>query len=261
MSYPSTSGIHGPTSPPLSPLSSVQGGSQIDGTSDDSAMSGLSNISEFISQDTPDSISLHQGKFIVEKSFKLLILPAISFLYIFVVEEVADVVSGPSSPIDSSTHEDRSTGDDTVHRIESMRLGESSVSISSNDVADGGPSVRSPSSSMEAALLRSPDPSPPICLLCRSYMFAPVYQCRDGHSVCKFCYEKWPVCAFCKLPREHIRNRYIEDQSGDQSCPCKYKELGCGILSTPEQWNTHVEYCFYNPDVVTLSPPSRVNNE
>ena len=81
-SIPSTSVMHVSTSPNLSPLSLVRE-SQIDGASDDSAMSELSNISEFISQDTPDSISLHQGKFIVEKSFKLLILPAISFLSIF----------------------------------------------------------------------------------------------------------------------------------------------------------------------------------
>ena len=60
-SIPSTSVMHVSTSPNLSPLSLVRE-SQIDGASDDSAMSELSNISEFISQDTPDSISLHQGK-------------------------------------------------------------------------------------------------------------------------------------------------------------------------------------------------------
>lgn len=99
----------------------------------------------------------------------------------------------------------------------------------------------------------SPNPSPPVCLICRGYMFAPVYSCRDGHNLCQFCHKRLPRCPWCNLPREEIRNRYIEDQAGTVRVPCKYRENGCNMSILPSGYNAHVSTCFYDPEIVDVS--------
>ena len=50
----------------------------------------------------------------------------------------------------------------------------------------------------------SPNPFPPDSLICRGYMFANVYSCRDDHNLCQFVHKRLPQCPWCNITREKI---------------------------------------------------------
>ena len=141
--------------------------------------------------------------------------------------------------------------DYTIRQIEGMSLNGGQNEDSGSDwlekLVEGTAGESSVGTVVEAGSLRSPVPSPPVCYICKGYMFAPVYICSAGHSICSFCREKCNICPFCMEFRTWTRNRYIEDLAGVDPCPCKFRESGCNFMINPDKWNMHVASCNFNP--------------
>ena len=81
----------------------------------------------------------------------------------------------------------------------------------------------------------------------------PIYQCKNGHLICKYCYKKVEIsdtCPVCKtkLPRDRIRNitaeQVIENNPG-LNFPCDFSEHGCGFSGRKLDVGSHEKKCEY----------------
>lgn len=51
------------------------------------------------------------------------------------------------------------------------------------------------------------------CPVCMENMFAPIFQCQTGHSLCKSCTESLDpsVCPICRQAMTQMRNWHLEE--------------------------------------------------
>lgn len=83
------------------------------------------------------------------------------------------------------------------------------------------------------------------CLVCMNYMTPPIYQCRNGHSLCDICCKKLKECPNCKGALEGARNYTLEDIVQTFYYPCKYE--ACKFSSKADQIRNHEKNCIYGP--------------
>ena len=98
--------------------------------------------------------------------------------------------------------------------------------------------------------------SPPImefeCPVCYEDFQSPIYQCFNGHSLCKVCIDQVQSCPQCRdrLPCPRIRNTILEGQiasrasaAGGALIPCINASKGCKALMKPTRYRRHVGRC------------------
>jgi hypothetical protein len=67
----------------------------------------------------------------------------------------------------------------------------------------------------------------PIC--CFIPTSTPIYQCENGHIICKACHQRLTVCPSCRKPLGNIRCMYAEQMLEKVSVPCPFAHHGCKI--------------------------------
>eukprot|EP01006_Ploeotia_vitrea_P051869 TRINITY_DN67610_c13_g1_i1.p1 TRINITY_DN67610_c13_g1~~TRINITY_DN67610_c13_g1_i1.p1 ORF type:complete len:262 (+),score=5.60 TRINITY_DN67610_c13_g1_i1:48-833(+) len=88
------------------------------------------------------------------------------------------------------------------------------------------------------------------CPICVERMHPPVYQCRNGHIICKSCHgaPSMRACAQCRVKLDKanpIRNLAIDDVLCRLFPKCSY---GCGYIApTVEQVLEHEPHCLLRP--------------
>ncbi|CAG7821491.1 unnamed protein product [Allacma fusca] len=67
------------------------------------------------------------------------------------------------------------------------------------------------------------------CPVCFEEFVPPIYQCYNGHLLCKVCIEDVPTCPICReeMPLRKIRNLEIEKITSSKKPVCKYSSKGC----------------------------------
>ena len=64
------------------------------------------------------------------------------------------------------------------------------------------------------------------CIICYESLLSPIYQCHDGHLLCKDCIPKVTKCPVCQdefSKNRRIRNRALEEMASAarrKHCPC-----------------------------------------
>ena len=81
---------------------------------------------------------------------------------------------------------------------------------------------------------------------------SPIWQCKNGHLICKFCLERLnqDKCPYCQVTMnrtdEKIRSLAIEKVTDLLAFSCKHKDSGCTFTGTKEILKVHErEDCDY----------------
>ncbi|CAG9316847.1 unnamed protein product [Blepharisma stoltei] len=86
------------------------------------------------------------------------------------------------------------------------------------------------------------------CPACSKLFMPPVYQCFNGHSICKTCSETKATCPECSLPLQNkFRNIALERMLESIEVVCSFK--GCGKRLVLSQKRTHEQVCTFNPNI------------
>ena len=64
------------------------------------------------------------------------------------------------------------------------------------------------------------------CPICFEQFKPPIFQCKNGHSVCHLCKSQLDQCPLCREAIA-VRNLQLEDILESLPMPCKYKTNGC----------------------------------
>lgn len=75
----------------------------------------------------------------------------------------------------------------------------------------------------------------------------PVYQCENGHILCKECRENITDCPVCRVKLGSLRNLAIEKVLAKCPRPCEYSNYGCIVKLTKEALDVHKDVCKYKP--------------
>lgn len=83
------------------------------------------------------------------------------------------------------------------------------------------------------------------CPICFDYAMPPIYQCQNGHLVCKGCSTKITNCPTCRVPISDpsIRNLQLDRLANTFQFPCKYNFNGCQWKSFWFKKHEHEECC------------------
>eukprot|EP01083_Nonionella_stella_P018685 51970_1 len=77
------------------------------------------------------------------------------------------------------------------------------------------------------------------CPICEDAMYAPIFQCNEGHTICGKCIVNIndpKSCPQCRLPLGETRSRVAEDIIQKIPYPCKNSVRGCShVLLGPER--------------------------
>ncbi|PHJ25703.1 e3 ubiquitin-protein ligase sinat2-like [Cystoisospora suis] len=86
------------------------------------------------------------------------------------------------------------------------------------------------------------------CGVCCEAMQSPIFQCVEGHTLCRSCKARVQQCPVCRSPDLDIRCRALErlaDRLVD--LPCRYRSFGCKDLLAYTQRQAHEQQCLYRP--------------
>ncbi|GBG84490.1 hypothetical protein CBR_g38773 [Chara braunii] len=85
------------------------------------------------------------------------------------------------------------------------------------------------------------------CPVCFETMFAPIYQCNKGHTVCCGCKAKVTSCPSCRGPLGDIRCLALEQAAELVDVPCRYQDHGCPMMVEYTAKKEHEETCKFRP--------------
>lgn len=86
-----------------------------------------------------------------------------------------------------------------------------------------------------------------MCPSCNKIFIPPVFQCLNGHSICKLCSDTKQTCPECSLPLlNKFRNIVLERMLESIEILCLYK--GCNKRLTLSQKRAHELSCSFNPN-------------
>ena len=86
------------------------------------------------------------------------------------------------------------------------------------------------------------------CVICMDVpKHNPVYQCNNGHIVCKSCHSNVVHCGVCKVKLGNLRNLAVEKVLEKCPRPCEYDYFGCSMKLTRDALEFHENICKYKP--------------
>ena len=94
------------------------------------------------------------------------------------------------------------------------------------------------------------------CPVCLSLpQSKPIYQCDNGHIICKSCHEQLNTCPQCRIPLGNNRNLIAENLLEAISKPCCFAKHGCQVMLLPDQKEEdHEKSCLYREVKCPLCP-------
>ena len=72
---------------------------------------------------------------------------------------------------------------------------------------------------------------------------APIYQCENGHIVCKACCQLLIACPECQQPLGNIRNLFAEQMLRTYTPPCRFEVHGCSTKALLNEQVLHAREC------------------
>ena len=81
----------------------------------------------------------------------------------------------------------------------------------------------------------------PICFIIPQS--APIYQCENGHMICKACHNRLTICPSCRKPLGKIRCMYAERMLEKVSAPCPFAHHGCKVRAVLSAKDQHAANC------------------
>lgn len=85
------------------------------------------------------------------------------------------------------------------------------------------------------------------CPICFEYMLSPIYQCLNGHSICKDCKVKIQECPMCKTAIQDTKNFALEKMTKYLTYPCKFYKSGCHYSAKASDISKHEDSCEFGP--------------
>ena len=76
---------------------------------------------------------------------------------------------------------------------------------------------------------------------------APIYQCENGHIICKTCRQSLETCPVCRIPLGNDRNLTAESFLEAFLEPCPFVENGCKVKLLPDNQEEHRKSCDFRP--------------
>jgi len=83
----------------------------------------------------------------------------------------------------------------------------------------------------------------PIC--CNLPQSVPIYQCENGHMICKICHEKLTNCPSCQQPLQNIRCMFAEQMLEKTLVLCQFSVHGCKTKLKIKDKNEHAAQCLF----------------
>jgi len=83
----------------------------------------------------------------------------------------------------------------------------------------------------------------PICL--EIPKSKPIYQCDNGHLICKTCRQKVTVCPQCRKPLGENRSLIAEKLLEKCAVPCPFAKHGCELRLLAVRIAEHVQVCVF----------------
>lgn len=106
--------------------------------------------------------------------------------------------------------------------------------------SDGGNSEKAAKPSMELELLE--------CGVCMERMEPPIFQCREGHTLCCSCRQRLSSCPTCRSPELNIRCRALELLTQCLTdVPCRFADFGCPYTMKYSEVLQHETRCLRRP--------------
>lgn len=84
------------------------------------------------------------------------------------------------------------------------------------------------------------------CPICFHTSTPPIFQCRNGHIMCKDCHAQVESCGVCRVDIESgdgIRNLALEKLTEDLVLACKFAENGCDQKIKIDELDKHALEC------------------
>ena len=89
------------------------------------------------------------------------------------------------------------------------------------------------------------------CVICldvsKRHSVDPVYQCENGHILCRICRQKVVDCPICRVPLGTSRNLAVEKVLSICPRSCEFREHGCTLKLNKEAADSHRKICKYKP--------------
>lgn len=86
------------------------------------------------------------------------------------------------------------------------------------------------------------------CGVCMERMQPPIYQCREGHTLCCNCRQRLSSCPTCRSPELNIRCRALEVLSQCLTdVPCRFASYGCTYTMRYNEVLKHESRCLRRP--------------
>lgn len=91
----------------------------------------------------------------------------------------------------------------------------------------------------------------PVCLLLPQE--TPIYQCDNGHIICKTCHARLTNCPQCRKPLGESRNLFAEKFLVKLMKACPFEKHGCLVKLMPEKSEDHLMQCDYR-EIICFFP-------
>ncbi|KAI4371279.1 hypothetical protein MLD38_019534 [Melastoma candidum] len=86
------------------------------------------------------------------------------------------------------------------------------------------------------------------CPVCTSLMYAPIYQCVNGHTLCSGCKTTAQnQCPVCQHHLGDIRCLALEKLVQNMELPCRYQNSGCPEILQYQNQPDHDQHCRFRP--------------
>lgn len=86
------------------------------------------------------------------------------------------------------------------------------------------------------------------CPVCTNFMYSPIYQCLNGHTLCSSCKIRvHNICPICRSELGDIRCLALEKVAESLELPCRYKNLGCREIFQYFSKPSHEQQCQFRP--------------
>lgn len=86
------------------------------------------------------------------------------------------------------------------------------------------------------------------CGVCMERMQPPIYQCREGHTLCCNCRQRLSSCPTCRSPELNIRCRALEVLAQCLTdVPCRFANYGCTYTTRYSEVHQHESRCLRRP--------------
>jgi hypothetical protein len=83
-----------------------------------------------------------------------------------------------------------------------------------------------------------------MCPICHTLpQSSPIYQCQNGHTLCKMCWNRLNICPSCGEPLGKTRNLFAERMLERITCPCQNAGQGCKIRLPRDALRGHHAEC------------------